>query len=108
VLNFSCKTEGLILTHLKTSHSEAPSMKRHHIVGIITGICAIGLAVRSALSAGIIDALINFIVLLGLAIITFFKDRLPPRWSQGRLPLWICVIVVCLFLFELIVHILLS
>ncbi len=83
-------------------------MKRHHIVGIITGICAIGLTVRSVLSAYIIDALINFIVLFGLAIITFFKDRLPPRWSQGRLPLWLCVIVVCLVLFELIFEMIVS
>ncbi|MDE0313282.1 MAG: hypothetical protein OXM61_00140 [Candidatus Poribacteria bacterium] len=77
-------------------------MKRHHIVGIITGICAIGFALRSALSVSIIDALVNFILLFGLAIMTFFKDRLPPRWSQERLPLWMCVLVVCLVLFELI------
>ena len=83
-------------------------MKRHHIVGIITGICAIGLAVRSALSGYVIDALINFIVLFGLAIITFFKDRLPPRWLHGRLPLWIYVIVICLFLFELIFELIVS
>ncbi|MCE2402666.1 hypothetical protein J4G08_17510 [Candidatus Poribacteria bacterium] len=77
-------------------------MKRHHIVGIIVGICAIGLAVRSALSGNIIDALINFTALSVVAISTFFKDRLSPRWSHRRLPLWMCVIVVCLFLFELI------
>ncbi len=77
-------------------------MKRHHVVGIIAGICAIGLAVRSALSAEIIDALINFTALSVVAISTFFKDRLPPRWSQGILPFWMCVIVVCLFVFELI------
>jgi len=100
MLNFSCKTEGLIITHLKTYHSGTSPMKRHHIVGIITGICAIGFAVRSVLSVSIIDALVTFILLFGLAIITFFKDRLPPRWSQGRLPLWMYLIVVCLFLFE--------
>lgn len=83
-------------------------MKRHHIVGIIAGICAIGLAVRSVLSAYIIDALVTFILLFGLAIITFFKDRLPSRWSQGRLPLWMYVVVVCLVLFELIFDLIVS
>lgn len=78
-------------------------MKRHHVVGIIAGVCAIGLAVRSALSANIIDALIIFMVLSGVAISTFFKGKLPPRWSHGILPLWMCIIVVCLLLFELIV-----
>lgn len=77
-------------------------MKRHHIVGIITGICAIGFAVRSALTVGIIDALTIFITLSGIAISTYFKDRLPPRWSHEILPFWLCAIIVCLFLFELI------
>ena len=77
-------------------------MKRHHVVGIIAGICAIGLAVRSTLSADIIDALINFTALSGVAISTFFKDRLPPRWSHRILPLLMCIIIVCLFVFELI------
>lgn len=72
-------------------------MKRHYIVGIIAGICGIGLAVRSALSANIIEAVISFILLAGLAISTFFKDRLP-----GILPLWMCIIIVLFFLFELI------
>lgn len=78
-------------------------MKRHHIVGIIAGICGIGFTVRSALSADIIDALINFILFSVVAISTFFKDRLSTRWSHEILPLWMCVIVVCLILFELLV-----
>ncbi len=73
-------------------------MKRHHIVGIIAGICGIGLTVRSALSGYIIDALINFILLSVLAIATFFKDKLPPRWSQPILPSWVRVILVCIAL----------
>lgn len=61
-------------------------MKRHHIVGIFAGICAIGLAVRSLLSGNILDALINFTVLSFLTISTFFKDKLSSRWSQVILP----------------------
>jgi len=76
-------------------------MKRHHIVGIIAGIGGIGLTVRHALSASIIEALITFTLFSGLTISTFFKDRLPPRWSREILPFWICVIVVCLMLLEI-------
>ena len=83
-------------------------MKRHHIAGIIAGICAIGFAVRSALSADIINALIIFIALSGIAISTYFKDRLPPRWSHEILPFGLCVIIGCLFLFELIFELIVS
>ena len=76
-------------------------MKRHHIVGIFAGICGIGLTVRSALSGNIIDALINFILLSVLAIATFFKDKLPPRWAQPILPFWIRVVLVGISLFAL-------
>ena len=57
-------------------------MKRHHIVGIIAEICGIGFTVRSALSGNIIDALIDFTLFSVVAVSTFFKDKLPPRWSQ--------------------------
>lgn len=63
-------------------------MKRHHIVGIIAGICGVGFTVRSALSANIIDALITFTLFSIVAASTFFKDKLPPRWSQPILPSW--------------------
>ena len=78
-------------------------MKRHHIVGIIAGICAIGLTVRSALSADIINAVINFTLLSVVVVSTFFKDRLPPRWSHEILPLWICIIGISLILLEFLV-----
>jgi hypothetical protein len=81
-------------------------MKRHHIVGIIAGICGIGLTVRHAFSADVIEALITFTLFSVVAISTFFKDRLTPRWSHEILPFWICVIVVCLMLFELVVYLL--
>ncbi len=80
-------------------------MKRHHIAGIISGICAIGLAVRSALSGNIVEALIYFIGLSVIAVSSFFKDRLTPRWSHRILPFWMGVILVCLMLFELVVFI---
>lgn len=76
-------------------------MKRHHIVGIIAGIGGIGLTVRHALSADIIEALITFTMFSVLTISTFFKDRLPPRWDHQVWPFWICVIGVCLILLEL-------
>ncbi len=81
-------------------------MKRHHIVGIIAGICGIGLTVRDALSADIIEALITFNLFSVITISTFFKDSLPRRWSHEILPFWMCVIVVCLTLFELVVYLL--
>ncbi|MDE0016644.1 MAG: hypothetical protein OXU51_10680 [Candidatus Poribacteria bacterium] len=76
-------------------------MKRHHIVGIIAGIGGIGLTVRHALSASIIEALITFTLFSVLTFSTFFKDRLPPRCSHEILPFWMCVIVVCLMLLEI-------
>ena len=78
-------------------------MKRHHIVGVIAGICGIGLTIRNALSIDIIEALITFTVFSVVAISTFFKDRLPQRWSHEILPFWMCLIVVCLMLLELFV-----
>ncbi len=51
-------------------------MKRHHIVGIFLGICAIGLATRSALSGNIVEALLYFTALSPIAVSGFFKDRL--------------------------------
>ena len=77
-------------------------MKRHHVVGIIAGICGIGFTVRSAMSANIIDALINFTLFSVVAISTFFKDKLPPRWSQPILPSWLRVVLVCISLLALL------
>ena len=77
-------------------------MKRHHIIGIIAGICGIGFTVRSALSANIIDALINFTLFSVVAVSTFFKDKLPPRWSQPILPSWLRVVLVCISLLALL------
>ena len=81
-------------------------MKRHHIVGIIAGICGIGLTVRDVLSTDIIEALITFTLFSVVTISTFFKDRLPRRWSHEILPFWMCVIVVCLILLELFFYLL--
>ena len=77
-------------------------MKRHHIVGIIAGICGIGLTVRNVFSADIIEALITFTMFSLVAISTFFKDRLPPRWSQPILPSWLRVVLVCISLLALL------
>ena len=77
-------------------------MKRHHIVGIIAGICGIGFTVRSALSADIIDALINFILFSVLAVSTFFKDKLPSKWSQPILPSWVRIVLICISLLALL------
>ena len=77
-------------------------MKRHHIAGIIAGICAIGLGVRSLLSENIVEALIYFVALSGIAVSTFFKDRLTPRWSHRILPFWLGVVLICLFFFEFV------
>lgn len=83
-------------------------MKRHHIVGIIAGICAIGLVVRglavgSALPANISNIVISFILLSGVAIPTFFKDKLPSRWAQEIIPLWMCIVIIILSMFEILV-----
>ena len=78
-------------------------MKWHHVVGIIAGICVIGLAVRSAISANIIGVIVSFSLLSGIAISTFFKGRLSPRWSQEIIPFCMLVIVVSLLLLELFV-----
>lgn len=77
-------------------------MKRHHIVGIIAGICGIGLTVRHAFSADVIETLITFTIFSVVTISTFFKDRLPRRWSHEILPFWMCVVLMCLFLFEFV------
>ena len=77
-------------------------MKRHHIVGIFVGICAIGLAIRSALSGNIFEALLCFTALSAIAVSTFFKDRLSPRWSHRILPFWMCVVLIFIFLLELV------
>lgn len=81
------------------SHRILPFMKRHHIVGIFAGICGIGFTVRSAFSGNITDALIHFTLFSVVAVSTFFKDKLPPRWSQPILPSWIRVALVCIALF---------
>ena len=74
-------------------------MKRHHIVGIFAGICAVGLAARSLLSGNIFDAFINFILLSAVAISVFFKDKLPPQLSRPMFPSWVHVVMaVLLFL----------
>ena len=84
-------------------------MKRHHIVGIIAGICAIGLAVRSvlgsnrALAENIIGVVVSFTLLSGVTIPTFFKDRLPSRWSQEIIPIWTRIVVVSLLFLEFLV-----
>ena len=61
-------------------------MKRHHIVGIIAGICGIGFTVHSALSGNIVDALINFILFSVVAVSTFLETNYrrdgPNRYSQ--------------------------
>ena len=77
-------------------------MKRHHIVGIFAGICAIGLAIRSALSGDIFGALIYFTALSAIAASSFFKDRLSARWSHRILPFSICVVLIFVFLLELV------
>lgn len=81
-------------------------MKRHHVVGIIAGICAIGLTVNRVLSgniigwANIIDAVVTFILLSIVALLTFFKDRLPSQLYQRRLPTsWVFVVIVGTLLF---------
>lgn len=75
-------------------------MKRHHIVGIFAGICAIGLTARNLLSGNIVEGLTSFIVLSILAVATFFKDKLPTKWSHVILPFGICVVFISLLLFE--------
>ncbi|MCE2413429.1 hypothetical protein J4G07_05450 [Candidatus Poribacteria bacterium] len=81
-------------------------MKRHHVVGIIAGICGIGLTVDRVLSgtitgwANIIDAVVTFILLSVVALSTFFKDRLPSQLSQRRIPTsWGLVVIVGILLF---------
>ena len=75
-------------------------MKWHHIVGIITGICAIGLVVDKVSSANIIDTVITFILLSTLAVSTFFKDRLPSHLTQRRIPTSsVLLIIVGILLF---------
>ena len=81
-------------------------MKRHHVVGIIAGICGIGLTVDRVLSgdiigwANIIDAVVTFILLSIGALSTFFKDRLPSQLYQRRLPTsWVFVVIVGILLF---------
>ncbi len=75
-------------------------MKRHHIVGIFAGMCAIGLAASNLLSGNIVDGLTSFIVLSILAVATFFKDKLPTKWSHVIIPIEICVIIIFILLFE--------
>ena len=77
-------------------------MRRHHIVSIFAGICAIGLAIRSALSGNIFEALVYFTGLSAMAVSIFFKDRLSPRWSNRILPFWMCVVLIFIFLLELV------
>ena len=81
-------------------------MKRHHVVGIIAGIGAIGLTVDRVLSgniigwANIIDAVVTFILLSIVALSTFFKDRLPSQLYQRHLPTpWVFVVIVGILLF---------
>ncbi|MXY99935.1 hypothetical protein F4Y93_04535 [Candidatus Poribacteria bacterium] len=76
-------------------------MKRHQIAGIFAGICAIGFAIHNALSGDIVEALIYFTALSTMAISSLFKDKFSPRWSQWTLPFWMCVVLICIFLFEL-------
>lgn len=81
-------------------------MKRHHVVGIIAGICGIGLTVDRVLSgniigwANIIDAVVTFILLSIVALSTFLKDRLPSQLYQRRLPTsWVFVVIIGILLF---------
>ena len=73
-----------------------------NIVGISIGICAIGFAIPSALSGDVIEALIYFTALSAIALSSLFKDKFSPRWSQWTLPFWMCVVLICIFLFELV------
>ena len=81
-------------------------MKRHHVVGIIAGICGIGLTVDRVLSgniigwANIIDAVVTFILLSIVALSTFLKDRLPSQLYQRHLPTsWVLVVIAGILLF---------
>ena len=77
-------------------------MKRHQIVGIIAGICAVGLALRHSFQGNVLDGLITFAMLSVVAISTFFKDKLPPQMSRRILPSWVYV-VLFLLLFGMLV-----
>ncbi len=77
-------------------------MKRHHIAGIFAGICAIGLTVYNALAGDIVAALLYFTALSAIALSSLFKDKFSPRWSQWTLPFWMCVVLICIFLFEFV------
>ena len=78
-------------------------MKRHYIVGVIAGVGAIGFTIRSILSANFIDAAINFILLSGVAVSTFYKEKLPTKWSQPIIPFWLFTAVVSLSLLGLLI-----
>lgn len=72
-------------------------MKRHHIVGIIAGICGCLLAIHQGFFRGMItDAIITFIGISFVAISTFFKDKYPPQLSRRILPRWILIVIFIL------------
>lgn len=72
-------------------------MKRHHIIGIIAGICGCVLAIHQGFFRGMItDAIITFIGISFVAISTFFKDKYLVRLSDRLLPQWLIVLAFIL------------
>ena len=74
-------------------------MKRHHIVGIILGICGCLLAIRQAFFRDSIgEAIVTFVGVSIVSLSIFFKEKLPPQFSRQLLPRWV-YIVISSFLF---------
>ena len=72
-------------------------MKRHHIIGILAGICGCLLAIRQAFFRGLIgEAIITFIAVSIVALSTFFKDKYPPQFSRRFLPRWVYLVLTLL------------
>ena len=72
-------------------------MKRHHIIGILTGICGCLLAIHQAFFRGLIgEAITTFIVLSIVALSTFFKDKYPQQFSRRFLPRRVYIILTLL------------
>ena len=69
-------------------------MKRHHKIAIIAIICGYLLAIYQGFFRGMRDeAIINVIVISIVAVATFFKEKIPTRWS---LRLGVLVLLLCL------------
>lgn len=72
-------------------------MKRHHIIGILAGICGCLLAIHQAFFRGSIgEAIITFIAVSIVALSTFFKDKYPPQFSRRFLPRWVYIVLTLL------------